>query len=84
MASPQFCIRIPKELDERLVDYAKHNRTTKTKVMIDALAYYLGATEDVPLSQRMVELEEKVAALEALIKQIDIRTADSKSECLMS
>ncbi len=40
-ASSQFCVRILSELDELLVAYAKQNGTTKTKVMVDALAYYL-------------------------------------------
>jgi predicted DNA-binding protein len=41
MASPQFSVRLPVELDERLNAYVKQAGTTKTKVMIDALAHYL-------------------------------------------
>ncbi|MBR8840899.1 MAG: hypothetical protein DSM106950_44805 [Stigonema ocellatum SAG 48.90 = DSM 106950] len=47
MVSPQFCVRLPKELDERLNSYVKVAGTTKTKVMLDALAYYLGCADDV-------------------------------------
>ena len=36
--------------------------------MISALAHYLGCESEVPLSQRVVELEERVAALEAVVK----------------
>ena len=68
MASPQFSVRIPPELDKRLLVYAKQNGMTKTKVMIDALAHYLGCAEDVPLIRRVIELEEKVATLESLVK----------------
>ncbi len=70
MASSQFCVRIPSELDELLVAYAKQNGTTKTKVMVDALAHYLGFSDRVPLIHRMVELEERVAGLEAQIRQV--------------
>lgn len=70
MASPQFCIRIPKELDERLIGYAKQNRTTKTRVMIDALANYLGCSDDVSLSRRIVDIEQKIVVLEYAIQEI--------------
>ena len=68
MASPQFSVRIPPELDKRLLVYAKQNGMTKTKVMIDALAYYLGNIEDVPLSRKVIELERRLASIEATIK----------------
>ncbi|MUG95538.1 toxin-antitoxin system HicB family antitoxin [Scytonema sp. UIC 10036] len=68
MASPQFCVRIPPELEERLVAYAKQSGISKTKVMVDALAYYLGCADDVPLIRRVLELEERMAAIEAEIK----------------
>lgn len=70
MASSQFCVRIPSELDELLVAYAKQNGTTKTKVMVDALAHYLGFSKHVPLIHRMVELEERMAGLEAQMRQV--------------
>ncbi len=41
MASSQFSIRISSELDEKVKEYAAVNHTTKSRVMIDALAYYL-------------------------------------------
>lgn len=65
MTSPQFSIRIPPELEQRLMGYAKQNGMTKTKVMIHALAHYLGCAEGVPLTRRVSELEERVSALEA-------------------
>ena len=55
MSVPQFSIRIPPELEQRINDYAKENRTTKTRVMIDALAYYLGCIDDLPLSRKVIE-----------------------------
>ncbi len=64
MASLQFSIRLPEKLDERLNAYAQQTGTTKTRVMIDALAHYLGCADDVPLIRRVFELEERMAALE--------------------
>jgi predicted DNA-binding protein len=58
MISPQCSIRIPKELDARLIAYAKQNHVTKTKVMIDALAHYLSRTGNVPLIDRVAEIEQ--------------------------
>ncbi|KYC43483.1 hypothetical protein WA1_10480 [Scytonema hofmannii PCC 7110] len=69
-SSPQFSVRIPPELDERLNAYAKQAGTTKTKVIIDALAHYLGCADDVPLIRRVLELEERVAALETQGRQV--------------
>ncbi len=73
-----------KEVDERLIDYAKQNCTNKTKVMVVVLVYYFISTEDVPLSGRVVNLEKKVAALEALVKQINIGNTGSKFDLLMT
>ena len=68
MVSPQFSVRLPKELDERLNTYVKVAGTTKTKVMLDALAYYLGCTDDVPLVRRVIEMEERLTALETEVR----------------
>ncbi|MEN0051794.1 MAG: hypothetical protein AAF806_32310 [Bacteroidota bacterium] len=67
MASSQFSIRIPPELDEKVKEYAVVNHTTKSRVMIDALAYYLGNIEDVPLSRKVMELEKRMTSLEAKV-----------------
>jgi predicted DNA-binding protein len=68
MASLQFSIRLPEKLDERLNAYAQETGTTKTRVMIDALAHYLGCADDVPLVRRVFEIEERLAAIEAQMK----------------
>ena len=68
MTLPQFSIRIPPELEQRVNDYAKENRTTKTRVMIDALAYYLGCVDDIPLSRKFMELEKRLTTLEAEVR----------------
>lgn len=67
MASSQFSVRIPPELDEKVKQYAVVNHTTKSRVMIDALAYYLGNIEDVPLSRKVMELEKRMTSIEAKV-----------------
>lgn len=60
--------RIPPSLYEKLSDYMNRVGATKSEILLAALAQYLGATEDVPLSQRVVELEGRVTALEERMK----------------
>ena len=68
MRVPQFSIRIPPELEQRINDYAKEHRITKTKVMVDALAYYLGSVDDVPLSRKVMEIQKRLTTLEAEVR----------------
>lgn len=75
MSIPQFSIRIPPELEQQINNYAKENRITKTRVMIDALAYYLGCVDDVPLSRKVVELEKRVTSLGAKVKEYSISSS---------
>ncbi len=70
MASLQFSVRIPPELDKRVKEYAAKNNTTKSDVMVTALARYLGYESKVPLAQRVVELEQKMAQLQVQIEQL--------------
>ena len=64
MASPQFSIRLPVPLNNKLKTYVAKNGTTKTEVMIAALARYLDCETEVPLTQRMAELEARMTTLE--------------------
>jgi hypothetical protein len=41
---------------------------SKTEVVVNALASYLGCTEEVPLNERVASLEAKVKVLEGLVK----------------
>jgi hypothetical protein len=68
MGKPQIAVRIPPPLLAELNQYVERVGTSKTDVIISAIAAYLGCAETVPLSQRMAELERKVAELEATIK----------------
>ncbi|MDY6940947.1 MAG: hypothetical protein SWY16_25230 [Cyanobacteriota bacterium] len=69
--------RIPPSLHDKLSEYMAKVDATKSEVMTAALAQYLGATADVPLSQRIAEVElkmeglqEKMVALEAEVKTL--------------
>lgn len=70
MASLQFSVRIPPELDKKVKEYAVKNKTTKTEIMIAALARYLDCESKVPLTQRVVELERQIARVQEQIEQL--------------
>ena len=69
MSKPQIAIRIPPSLLEELNNYVERTGTSKTDLIVSAIATYLGCAEDVPLSQRVAELETKVEELQILIKK---------------
>ncbi|MGK7871765.1 MAG: DNA-binding domain-containing protein [Xenococcaceae cyanobacterium] len=68
MSRSQLAVRIPQFLNEKLNSYVARTGASKTEVVVGALAHYLECTSDLPLSQRMAELEAKVATLEAQMK----------------
>ena len=65
MARPQVAIRLPPDLMDKLNRYIKRTGTSKTEVIVGALAQYLDCPESIPLGQRVTYLERKVAELEA-------------------
>ena len=65
MARSQIAVRVPPSLLAELNQYVKQTGTSKTDVVVSAIAQYLGCADTVPLSQRMAELERRMAALEA-------------------
>lgn len=69
MSKPQIAIRIPPSLLEKLNSYVERSGTSKTDVIVSAIATYLGCGSDVPLSQRVAELETQVEELQGLIKK---------------
>ena len=68
MGKPQIAIRIPPNLLAELNQYVEKTGTSKTDVVVSAIAQYLGCAEIVPLSQRMAELELQMKELKALVK----------------
>ncbi len=70
MGKRQIAVRVPDNLLERLDNYVKDKKTSKTDVVIGALAQYLDSPENVPLGERMTAVEDKLAQLEAQLKAI--------------
>ena len=69
MTKPQITIRISPSLLDSLNQYVEQIGTSKTDVVISAIAQYLGSAESMPLSQRVAELETKVKQLEVLFNK---------------
>ena len=65
MSKIQLAVRIPEKLQQKLDNYIGQTGVTKTEVVINALGQYLDCAENVPLTQRMAEIERRVAFLEA-------------------
>ena len=61
----QLAVRIPASLQEQLNSYLHKTAVSKTEVVVSAIAQYLGCADSVPLSQRLAELERRMAILEA-------------------
>ena len=68
MVKPMIAIRLSPSLMDKLNQYVKPTGSSKTEVMVGALAHYLDCPESISLSQRMIDVERKVADLERLIK----------------
>ena len=68
MAKSQIAVRIPRPIMDKLNSYVDNTGTTKTQVVVGALAQYLGCTQELSIPKRMAEVERKVAELEGLMK----------------
>jgi len=69
MSSVSVGVRIPSNLYEKLLAHTSKVHVSKSEVVISALANYLGCTEDVPLNQKVADLEAKVEELQVLVKK---------------
>ena len=65
MSKSQLGLRLPTSLFNELNRYVEEAGTSKTEVACSAIAEYLGCADNVPLSQRVADLERKMAVLEA-------------------
>lgn len=70
MGKPQIAVRIEPSLLEELNNYVERTGTSKTDVVVSAIATYLSSGSKVTLNQRVAELESKVEELQILIKKI--------------
>ena len=71
MSKSQIGVRIPDSLFNELNSYVEKTGTSKTEVVCSAIAEYLGCADSVPLSQRLAEVERRVAMLEAKEKVVE-------------
>ncbi|MGB5594550.1 MAG: DNA-binding domain-containing protein [Crocosphaera sp.] len=65
MSKSQLGVRIPNTLLNKLNSYTQETGTSKTEVVVSAIAEYLGCADSVPLSQRVAEVERRLTMLEA-------------------
>lgn len=72
MGKPQIAIRIPPSLLKELNNYVELTGTSKTDVVVSAISQYIGCADNVPLNQRVGELERRMSELELLIKKSNI------------
>ncbi|MGL5806034.1 MAG: DUF6009 family protein [Xenococcaceae cyanobacterium] len=60
----QIAVRIPLPLLRKLNSHIRKTGISQTDLVVSALASYLDAAEEMPLIQRIVEIEKRLAALE--------------------
>ena len=65
MTKSQIAIRVPPSLLQELNQFVQKSSTSKTDVVVNAIASYLNCPEKVTLSQKISELERRIAKIEA-------------------
>lgn len=68
MSKPKISVRLSEPLLGALNQYAEDIGTSRSDVIATAIAQYLDFAEEVPLIQRMAEIEKKVEKLESEIR----------------
>ncbi len=69
MPSVQVGLRLPPNLHEKMMDYAGQIGASKSEVIMSALVHYLEFAPDTPLTQRIDQLEQRMAEIETLLKK---------------
>lgn len=64
MSSKPITVRMPDPIFARLESYVRDVGSSKTEVVLTALSQYLGVAQAVPLSEKVAQLEKRVAVLE--------------------
>ena len=75
MSKPQIAIRLSPSLLQELNNYVELTGTSKTDVVVSAISQYLGCADNVPLNQRVGELERRLRELESKL-QITLRVSN--------
>jgi hypothetical protein len=60
----QIAVRVPRSLFSKLKRYVQQTGISQTDVIVSALASHLDSVEDLPIIQRILELEKRVSVLE--------------------
>jgi hypothetical protein len=70
MSKPQIAIRLSPSLLQELNNYVELTGTSKTDVVVSAISQYIGCADNMPLNQRMGELEKRLRELESKLNII--------------
>ncbi len=68
MVKPQITVRLSPSLLMELDKYVQNSGTSKTDVVVSAIATYIGCNENVRINQRVAELELQMKELKTLVK----------------
>ena len=68
MVKPQITVRLSRSLLTELNQYVKNTGTSKTDVVVSAIAQYIGCNKSVRINQRVAELETQMKELKTLVK----------------
>ncbi len=68
MVKPQITVRLSPSLLSELNQYVENIGTSKTDVVVSAIAQYIGCNEGVRINQRVAELELEMKELKTLVK----------------
>ena len=68
MRKPQITVRLSPSLLMELDQYVENSGTSKTDVVVSAIAQYIGCNESIRLSQRVAELELQMKELKTLVE----------------
>jgi hypothetical protein len=70
MSKPQIAIRLSPSLLQELNNYVELTGASKTDVVVSAISQYIGCADNVPLNQRVGELERRLTELESKLNII--------------
>lgn len=68
MAKPQITVRLSPSLLTELDQYVENAGTSKTDVVVSAIATYIGCNKGVRINQRVAELELQMKELKSLVE----------------
>ena len=67
MPSQSVTARLPSILIEKLEAYIAESGLSKTDIVVAALSQYLGVSTDIPVTEKVAQMENRLARIEALL-----------------